>query len=470
MNGLPAGNPPFCRPADVRHSLSYLMPYLDRYWERPLGAYASEVYRAERIHTDSATRVHARNLLRSCFERAAGKSGYTDDEARNAGRELLASPVLQTGPHCLLLFEPDAFYTHLFSLMGLREHRRNWHITYFASTSSFTERAKKGPGWLRIGGETLNLFGLPRSRMDSGSIGCLNGPYRYALTNAKGQLAPNPSAARLLAELPGAEFPSAAEAIKAGNHALWRRLFPPEVKLLQLDDFDVADLIADHLEDSNSWMATRFVGDRTVANSMLTAIDHLNAGPWAGWVRRTTDFFWHLEKHRMVPLRLATGLLRTERAPRFEVAFSPSSLAAALRARVILPSLFTAFLVISILPGTRVLGGCRQVVYYPLMRYLTSIGVQQSDDVGLLSALLADERPGVWGHRVLRRADPDPFQEMEVAGGLSPLLSRYAGLPLSQSGGDLASFTTDRIWSRLAASIANGAVSRASNEWTWSGC
>lgn len=460
----------FCSPADVRRSLSYLMPYLGPYWDRPLGAYASEVYSVERFHTESTTRVHARSLLRICFERAARRSGYTDKEAQAAGRELLACPVLQTGSHCLLLFEPDAFYTHLFSLMGLMAHSRNWHITYSVSTSSFNERAKKGPGWIRIGGETLNLFGLPRSRMDGGRIGCLNGPYRYALTNAKRQTAPNPSAIRLLAALPDTEFRSAAEAIKAGNHALWDRVFPPSVKLLQLDDFDVADLIADHLENSDSWMATQFVGDGVVAKSILAMLDQLNAGLWAGWVRQSTDFFWRLEEHRVVPLRLVMGRLRADKASCFEVEFIPSRLAAALRTRAILPSLFTAFLVISILPGTRVLGGCRQVVYYPLMRYLTSIGIQQSGDVDLLAAMLADERSGVWGHRVLLRPEPDPLHEMEAAGGVPTLLSSYADLALSRSSGDLESFTRDRMWSRLASAIANGTADRASNERQWFCC
>jgi hypothetical protein len=446
------------------------MPYLGPYWDRPLGAYASEVYSVERFHTESTTRVHARSLLRICFERAARRSGYTDKEAQAAGRELLACPVLQTGSHCLLLFEPDAFYTHLFSLMGLMAHSRNWHITYSVSTSSFNERAKKGPGWIRIGGETLNLFGLPRSRMDGGRIGCLNGPYRYALTNAKRQTAPNPSAIRLLAALPDTEFRSAAEAIKAGNHALWDRVFPPSVKLLQLDDFDVADLIADHLENSDSWMATQFVGDGVVAKSILAMLDQLNAGLWAGWVRQTTDFFWRLEEHRVVPLRLVMGRLRADKASCFEVEFIPSRLAAALRTRAILPSLFTAFLVISILPGTRVLGGCRQVVYYPLMRYLTSIGIQQSGDVDLLAAMLADERSGVWGHRVLLRPEPDPLHEMEAAGGVPTLLSSYADLALSRSSGDLESFTRDRMWSRLASAIANGTADRASNERQWFCC
>ncbi|HTO33163.1 MAG TPA: hypothetical protein VL202_18605 [Pararhizobium sp.] len=380
----------------------------------------------------------------------------------------MASPVLQTGPHCLLLFEPDAFYTHLFSLLGLQAQNREWHITYFVSTTTFKETAKKGAGWLRVEGTPLNLFGLPRSRMDGCSIGCANGPYRFALSNSKGEAAPNASAARLLAELPSDTFPSAAEAIKIANQVLWRRSFPSQVKLLQLDDFDIADLVADHLEEPGSWMSAHFVGDGSVADGILRVIDRLNAGPWAGWIRRTTDLFWRVEKDKVVPLRLEDCALKTNGSSNFELKFRPDDLAAALRQRAILPSLFTVFLVTSILPGVRVLGGCRQTVYFPLMRYLVSTGIERSGDFDLLKALKGDKRPSLWGHRVLKPENSDPFQEIERAGGVSPLLSKYADSSLAQSSGDLASFTKDQIWTELSGHIAAGTITRASSEWRWS--
>lgn len=464
-----AGSGEYCRAADVRRALSYLMPHLAPYWARSLRTYAAAVYDVEHFHSGDATRAHAMDLLRNCVERAARRSGYGEEEARSASLELVASPVLQTGPHSLLLVDPDAFYTHLFSLLGLMANQRQWHITYFVSTSAFTERAKKGAGWLRLEDEPLNLFGLPRRRMDGGSIGCLNGPYRYALSNSKGETAPNASSACLLGELPAGEFASAAEAIKMGNHALWRRCFPESVSLLQLDDFDIADLIADHLEDVGSWISAHMIGDGAVAESILSAIDRLNAGPWGGWVRRTTDLFWRLEENRVVPLHLQDGVLKSIRPPSFEVKFTPSSLATALRQRTILPGLFTAFLVISILPGVRVLGGCRQTVYFPLMRYLTSIGVERSGDLSLLKALGEDDHPGLWGHRVLRPAGGDPFHEIERTGNVSSLVSGYAEMPLVEASGALASFTKDPIWAQLSAQIDAGTVSRASQEWRWSG-
>ncbi len=128
-----------------------------------------------------------------------------------------------------------------------------------------------------------------------------------------------------------------------------------------------------------------------------------------------------------------------------------------------------AFLVTSILPGVRVLGGCRQTVYFPLMRYLASIGIERSGDLSLLKALREDDRPGLWGHRVLRPSGGYPFQELERARGVLPLLASYAEMPLVQASGDLANFTADPIWAELSGYIAASAITRASDEWRWSG-
>jgi hypothetical protein len=459
-----------CSASDVRRCLSYLLPHLDPYWKLPLTNYASAIYDIDPFASRNAVRIEAMDRLRICVERAARRSGYAEEEARSASAELLAAPLMQTGPHAMLLVEPDAFYTHLFSLLGLMSHGRQWHITYSVSTSAFKESAKKGPGWLRVGGEVLNVFGLPRKRMIGSSIACLDGPYRFTLSNAKHEVAPNAPAARLLAELPAMGFPSGAEAIKMGNQALWHRKFAARAKLLQLDDFDIADLIADHLEDTRSWLSRHFFGGSTAAISILAETDQLNAGPWAGWIRRTTDLFWGLEKNRVVPLYLKDGVLRSMRSTTVTVEFTPECLAAALRARIILPGMFLAYLMLSILPGVRVFGGCRQTVYLPLMRYLASIGIEMSGDTVLLAELESDKLPGVWGHRVLKPANGDPFQEIECEGGVAPLLARYADMTLEQASGDLASFTRDSIWADISAHIANGAITRTSHEWNWSGC
>ncbi|RDL48072.1 hypothetical protein BLJAPNOD_05299 [Ensifer sp. M14] len=463
---LPDGR--YCSVADVRRVLSELMPHLVPYWERPLKDYAAAAFDAGEFHAGCSVRHHAMTLLCRCIERTALRSGFGVGEARSAGNQMWRSPTLQTGPHCLLLIEPDAFYTHVFSLLGLKVQQREWYITYHASTVSFAEKAKKGPGWLWLAGEPLNVFGLPRSRMDSFSIRGSNGPIRFALSNSRGEPTQNSFAADLLAALPSDEFETAADAIRQANQMLWRRNLPFSVNLLQLDDFDIADLVADHLDDAGSWFSTAFIGNAALAESFLNAIDQFNAGSWLGWIRRTTDFFWGMERGRIVPLRLQGKVLRASNSSNFEIAYRRESIAGALRQRELVPSLYTVFLVTSILPGVRVLGGCRQVIYYPLMRYLAALGFAQSGQSGLLAELRRDARPGLWGHRVLKPARGDPLAEIRDSGRVETLLSRYAEMPLVQAVGDLASFTMDPAWARLSEQMDGGFISAGSPEWQWS--
>ncbi|XUY29925.1 hypothetical protein RMR21_023505 (plasmid) [Agrobacterium sp. rho-8.1] len=455
-------------PNDIRRALTILMPSIDPYWDMPLKNYAAAAYDLSRQTTSSVARDHAIRLVQAMVERVARKAGFDPDDARSAGLELTTSPVLQAGPHCFLLFEPDAFYTHLFSLMGLQSSGRRWHITYAGSTMSFKESAKKGPGWLRMEGEALNLFGLPRSRMDGRSICCFDGPYQFALSNSAGTKVPNGASKRLLAELPPALFPSAAEAIKAANYALWSSYLGNSENLLQIDDFDVADLIADHLDDPTSWLSEFFNAE---ANKPLLpdAIDRLNAGPWRGWVRRTTDYFWYVGPERVLPVVLDGGHLRGAASSDVMVKFAPDSIASAIRDRKLLPTLFLAFLVLSILPGIRALGGCRQPVYLPVLRYLAALCVERTGDGDFLDDLRQDDHPGMWGHRVLRPSAGDPFRDINGSGGISTLLETYGAVPLFEATGDLTSFTGDNLWAEMSKHLASGKIKFSSAEWKWSG-
>jgi len=454
-------------PGDIRRALTILMPSIEPYWERSLRDYAAAAYQVGPKPDISATRTRAMRLLQVVVERAALKAGFDRDDAISAGVQLALAPVLQTGPHCLLLYEPDAFYTHLFSLLGLQSKRRRWHITYAGSTMSFKESAKKGPGWLRLEGEPLNLFGLPRSRMDGHSICCFGGRYRFELSSSTGGTAANDTARRLLAELPVSVFPSAAEAIQVANRSLWISHFGGLADLVQIDDFDAADLIADHLDDPQSWLSG-FVSAEQGTALVPKEIERLNAGPWAGWIRRTTDFFWYVGRERVSPLRLNNGYLHCAGLADVMVEFSPDAIASAIRDRKLLPNLFMAFLVLSILPGTRALGGCRQPVYLPLLRHLAAICIDRSGDGDLLDALAQDDYPGMWGHRVLRPDFGEPFPDVETV-GVSQLLEAYGTVPLIEASGDLASFTSDRIWAEMCGHLASGVIQRWSAEWKWSG-
>jgi hypothetical protein len=304
--------------------------------------------------------------------------------------------------------------------------------------------------------------------MDPYSVCGLNGPYSFSFATKDGGESDNADAARLKAILPGVTFQSAAEAIKAANQVLWQRSFPQSLDLLQFDDIDVADLVADHLEDPSSWLSSRLMGGGPFVETILRELDHLNSGPWSGWIRQTTDFFWGLADGRLFPLRLMQGVLSGGPFSHDDIQFEAASIAVALRRRKLVPNLLITFLMTSILPGVRVLGGCRQTVYYPLMRHLVATALESSHDWELIVAMAVDESHGMWGHRVLSPKREYPLSEITDKRAAMQMAAELAVRSLKDSAGDMASFTADPIWRQLSAHIKDQTIHRGSAEWHWS--
>jgi hypothetical protein len=456
--------------SDVLDLICRMFPWIANFRHRPLGDYAHAAFDVEPSQSGCEVRQHARMLLGRCVHNAARRAGFSADTSDRFRHEILEFPVLQTGPHLHLLVEPDAYYTHLFSLMGIRAHRRPVYISYAVSTVKFVERGRKGPGWLRLEDDALNVFGLTRSRMIPYSVLARNGPYRFTLTNVDRPNAVGDAGSRLMSMLPHAEFASAAAAIKQANIVLWRRFFDAKVEFLQLDDEDIADLVVEHLSDNSSWLARVLISDQEFAADLLRRTDEVCAGPWGGWFKNSTDFFWGSDKGRLFPLRLAGGCLCAGEAEGFVLPYAAADLIDALRAHRIIPNLFLMFLVTGMLPGVRVLGGSRHTIYYPLMRYVLASALQdRSGDSDLIAQLAADFRPGVWGHRVLLR-EVEPFAELEALqrGDISAVLDQCRELPLTEACGSLESFASDPVWANLKTALARGAVRLDSHEWDFS--
>jgi hypothetical protein len=449
----------------IRQALTLLMPELEKYWERPLLDYAHAVY--DDVHRGySSVRNDAMGRLQTLVRSVAIRGGANEDQALDAARQISEVPVLQSGPHSFLIVDPEAFYTHLFSALGLSSHKRRWYLYFGCSTVKFTESSGKGPGWLEAGGDLINVFGLSKRRMGSTNLCGRNGPYQFDLSPTTAT-APNPYATLLRTELPDATFPTAADAIIAANQALWKKAFPLSLQLLQFNDVDVGDLVADHFEDPDSWLSRRFTGDGQAAEKMLSTIDALNEGPWAGWIRRTTDFFWGLTDGRIVPLHLDRGVLTGSSSHAFGIPFTPQGLARSLRQRQLVPNLLMMALVTSVLPGIRLLGGSRQTVYHPLMRYVVAASLDTNHDRALLAAMREDRRASMWGHRVLRPPDAFPLQETEEMGNWLAVAAAYGEQPLEVAAGDLAFFTGDLIWREMYEHLTSRRITIASPEWGW---
>lgn len=450
--------------SQVRRALTLLMPELSDFWTRPLIDYAHAVY-GEIERGGCAVRNDAMGRLQQLVACVALRSGADHEQANDAAKQIAELPVIQSGPHCFLMIDPDAFYTHLFSALGLSSHRRRWHIYFGCSTVKFIERGRKGPGFLATGAGTANIFGLSRKRMGSTNL-CATGnsfSFRFEYNHPGAETG---ATALLKDALPSAAFPTAADAIIAGNKALWQQTFPPLLQLVQFDDRDVGDLVAEHFEDHDSWLSRRFIGQGNVAEKLLHAIEHLNNGPWAGWVRRTTDFFWGLGQGRIFPLRLDGNVLVSVNGSGFSVPFDPQHVAQALRERRLVPNLLMMAIVTSILPGVRLLGGSRQVIYLPLMRHLFTKALDPDHDHALLTAIRGDRQASMWGHRVLKPPHADPLCETEKSRHGLAIAAAYGQQPLELTAGDLSFFTGDPFWAHLCDELSRGTIAARSDPWS----
>jgi hypothetical protein len=277
--------------------------------------------------------------------------------------------------------------------------------------------------------------------------------------------APRASAVDVLAGmLPASRFVSAADAIKAANVGLWRHCMDDDIRLLQFDDHDVADLIADHLNDPTSWLASHLCEPDGFGEALLACLSDLEEGPWCGWIRRTTDLFWGLQDGSLSPLRLHEGALRPSGEIGLIIRFEACSLSLALRRRQIVPSLLMTFLVISVLPAVRVLGGCRQIVYYPLMRHVIAAALQRCGFHRLQASLCSDNAPGIWGHRVLKPADGCPLSDV-AALNRNDRLTLFGNLTLKEASGHMESFSRDPLWGTVRAMLRGEAIDPLSAPW-----
>ncbi|RWE31581.1 hypothetical protein [Mesorhizobium sp.] len=450
-------------------SLAALHPWTRPFQSRPVRDYAFRLFETPAPGPVPEIRLRAFTKLLAFMRKAARRNGLSIDAAAEICRDFEKRRVLQTGPHLFLLMEPEAYYTHLFSLLGLSAHGCSTYVSYAVSTVSLVEKPRKGPGWLTVDGKPINVFGLSRSRMIGYSLLAGLGPYRFEMVPAE-PYADGEALMLLRRLLPKSQFERPAHAIKAANLSLWPKLFGSSIAFLQVDDEDVADLVADHLSDEDSWLRTRLIEEPNLASDILTEIDRLATSPWSGWLARGTDFFWLYENGKRLPLRLRAGELVHVETGMKVARFATPDILERLANRNLIPNLLLVFLVLSILPGVRALGGSHQPIYYPLMRYVVCRALDASNlDPDLRHALATDDLPGAWGHRVIE-CDDDPLELLRAHGtlGTRDLFDRFGNMPFTEACGSMSSFVSDTSWQKLQKRLREEAVTATDAEWAFS--
>ncbi|MGN6448582.1 MAG: hypothetical protein ACTHLK_08295, partial [Brucella intermedia] len=223
-------------------------------------------------------------------------------------------------------------------------------------------------------------------------------------------------------------------------------------KFLQLDDDDVAQLLVDHLLDPASWLSRHFFDNPDMVAAFMEEVRKLDNGPWAGWFKFGTDFFWGVRDGRIRRLRLENDRLCDE-SGMFWLPLNSRSLAQALESGEVVPSLFLVFLVIAILPGARALGGSRQIVYYPLMRSALLSALNRSSapiNDALAKSIRSDQMPSAWGHRTIAPTTASPWEHFLMTRnyprGRYSILEAFANRTLISTSAGLPAFIDDDLW------------------------
>ncbi len=369
-----------------------------------VGQYARSLFRPQPLPTSEDAHL-SRALLWDELARAAARARFTDEERARLRRELEAFPVIQTADHLQLLLDRTTYCNNLLFAIGAAENGLR-HIVCNASTSN-TLRAGRdgGPGLLRIGATTLNVFGLPGRRLSSMCVAAKGCPVSFELRPI-GVVSESdaPAVAFLRGRLGREAYDAPCEAFLEANRDLFRALSsdPKGVVPLLTDDWLVSDLVAAHLETPESPIHRLF--------SAPGALDHLlvlRCTELSPIERRalpaSTAFFWGVDRTgRRLSMQSSNGMI-TDADGRVCLPISPAALAAALRERRILPDLFLGFLVLGILPRVRVVGGFSQAIYLGVIDRLYGqvatrhLGVDaadlpplDADSSGLVHGLIAE--------------------------------------------------------------------------------
>lgn len=446
-----------------------LFPWAREFRSAPVREYAACVFDAASPASSSGVREHAKSLLASWIQQCANRQGFDADRSDRFATEIVGNSVLQTAGQLRLLLEPQIFYDHVFSLLGLKARDSHSYIHYSRSAARLVDPSRHGPGFLTVSGHAVNLFGLRSNEMSSRMLTREAGGYRFQLKNAGQSGVDRTSLVRLASELPSGEFPSPARAIRHANAGLWR-LMAPGTDLLQLDDSDVGDLVTMHLSDKRSWLCNELFANAALASEIQTSVERLENTPWRGFLANDTYFFWGFIDGQIYPLHLEGGNLTSGSEGAIHLPFTPFAIADGLLNGILIPGPVTNFLVLAMLPGVRLLGDLRYAVCLALMRYALCIALtKEGGDLALLRDLIRDERPCAWGNGVIAMSrEPLSILLQNRKRGVVDFVDRVGNISLQSAGGPLLGVTTDPRLATLARSFGPGFLNRKIGPWSFS--
>ncbi|AZO11453.1 MULTISPECIES: hypothetical protein [unclassified Mesorhizobium] len=442
-------------PAEILAVLSLLCPEvacdIEQNWNAAVSDYARHLWRPV-ARPASGPAIAARSIVREVLHQRLGVI-MQPEQIGKALEEFEHRPVVQSGLHCLLLMDRITFDALLLAWLGAVENGLSAFICFMGTTMTMETIGREGPGWLDVGDDKVNLFGMARHKLCRKSA-CVAGPValnRRALEAVGDETDTSRWLGTLLASQDRV-FGTAADALTALNEDLVARWDCSGTALpVFIDDRLAAAAMARHLEYEGS-LLSRLLFEPARRQRLEHALQEAASSPFGRFLPNSTAYFWGIREERVRKLVLENGrLIEPDRPHGLSVPFERTHLKQGLLDGVLLPNLFLMFLVLAILPRVRVVGGLRQIGYMALFHSILLAGLDENapDERDLIAELQV--RESAWGMRVI----DEKISVREQLAGLPEravfpeLLRQYRLRTFAETTDDLRLVREDARWRKL---------------------
>lgn len=318
---------------------------------------------------------------------------------------------------------------------------------------------REGPGWLDVGDDKVNLFGLGRHKLCRKSV-CVAGPVslnKRAIEAVGDETDASRWRGTLLASRDKV-FGTAADALTALNEDLvanWDRscMAAP----VFIDDRLAASAMVRHLEHDDS-LLSRLLTQPARRLRLDRALQEAVSSPFGRFLPNATDYFWGIREERVRRLVLDNGhLIEPDRPHGLSVPFERPHLRQALLDGVLLPNLFLMFLVLAILPRVRVVGGLRQIGYVALFHSILLAALDEDAPEERDLAAELQIRENAWGTRVIdeKVSVRDQLASLPEGALFPDLLRQYRLRTFAETTDDLKLVRENARWRKIGKAAIN---------------
>lgn len=425
-------------------------------WQLNLRDYIDQIWAAP-PSCQSEISVNARRAFYSAFRQFPASQNI---DYVKAIAEFDAAPILQTGPHCQLFVNEIDFNALLFSWMGSKLYQLNYAFILNSATRTLQWSKGCGPAWLNLQNDNINLFGMSPKKMSRLSVCAPSISMTYQKSTFDHQLLKalpeeRDGLIKLFSVIDSAPYPDVISAFTLPNLALIKNCDQKsEVQPVILNDHFTAYVVAEHLKDSEG-IISNLLFSSNKREQLNGLIEELKKTPQHIFLTQGTQFFWGMRDNKIRPLMIIDDFLIEVTAGKdnmIKIPFTPEDLCSALYNGQLIPNIFLSFLVLSLMPQIRVLGGTRQIAYFPLIKNLFCELLDKNNSVEAeLFEELQSNSLNVWGTNFIRHTFT-PLQwlgQLPAGKELACLTDFYLNQSIAEITQQLMVFKDHQKWKHL---------------------